>query len=294
MPDDTAVSQKPADPSDSSSAHFTYTATGATSYQCKLDTFPRFTACPDEGVDYSGLADGQHIFQVRALNSSGPDRTPAKYTWTVDTVAPQATILSHPRPQSVGREASFTFSSSESDGGFVCSLDSASASSCESGITLRALSTGPHTFHVAAVDLAGNVQTPPVAYSWTVESSPPVTTIDSKPDNPSTSSTATFTYHASRPDTFFECSLDGSGFASCPSDGATYAGLADGPHTFSVRAIDADNDMEANPPSYSFTIGAPATPPKRACKKHTRKKKVHGKVRCVSVRHHKRHKRHHH
>jgi hypothetical protein len=118
-----------------------------------------------------------------------------------------------------------------------------------------------------------------------------VTTIDSKPDNPSASSTATFTYHASRNDTFFECSLDGSGFASCPNDGATYAGLADGPHTFKVRAIDSDNDVEANPPSYSFTVGtSSATPPtKRTCKKGTRRKKVNGKARCVKVRHQKRH-----
>ncbi len=296
MPDDTAIEQKPSDPSNDSAAHFKYAATGATSYQCKLDNFPRFTTCPDGGQDYSDLGDGQHTFQVRALNASGPDRTPAKYTWMVDTVSPQATILSHPRPQSVGREASFTFSSSEPDGGFVCSLDSASASSCESGITLHSLSTGPHTFHVAAVDPAGNVQVPPASYSWTVESSPPVTTIDTKPDNPTANSTATFTYHASRPDTFFECSMDGSGFASCPTDGATYAGLANGPHTFRVRAIDSDNDVEANPPSYSFTVGVATTgPTKLTCKKGARKKKVKGKVRCVRThRHQKRHHTRHH
>ena len=290
MPDDTAVAQKPSDPSGSSSAHFTYAASTATSYQCKLDDFPRFTACPDEGQDYSDLADGQHTFQVRALNASGPDRTPAKYTWTIDTTAPQATIISHPRPQSVGREASFAFSSSESNTSFMCSLDSAPESSCGSEITLRSLSTGPHTFHVAAVDLAGNVQTPPASYSWTVDSSPPVTTIDSKPDNPTTSSTASFTYHANRPDTFFECSLDGSSFTSCPTDGATYAGLANGLHTFTVRAIDSDNDVEASPPSYSFTVGTPATPPKRTCKKGFRKKTVNGKARCARIRHHKRHR----
>ena len=30
-----------------SDAHFTYAATGATSYQCKLDSCPRFTTCPE-------------------------------------------------------------------------------------------------------------------------------------------------------------------------------------------------------------------------------------------------------
>jgi hypothetical protein len=290
MPDDTAIGQEPSDPSDSSSAHFTYTATGATSYQCKLDSFPRFTACPEGGQDYSELSDGQHTFQVRALNASGPDKTPAKYVWTVDTTAPQATILSHPRPQSVGREASFTFSSSEPGSTFMCGLDSAPASSCESGVTLHSLSTGPHTFHVAAVDLAGNIQAPAASFSWTVESNPPVTTIDTKPDNPTSSSTAAFTYHASRPDTFFECSLDGSSYASCPTEGATYAGLASGSHTFSVRAIDSDGDVEANPPSYSFTVGtSSSTAPKLTCKKGSRKKKVNGRVRCARVRRHKRH-----
>ncbi len=289
MPDDTVVNQKPSDPSDSNSAHFTYAATGATSYQCKLDAFPRFTACPEGGQDYSNLGDGQHTFQVRALNTHGPDRTPAKYTWTVDTTAPQATIISHPRPQSIGREATFTFSSSEPAGSFMCSLDTEPPSSCESGITLHSLSTGSHTFHVAASDLAGNVQAPPASYSWTVESNPPVTTIDSKPDNPTTSSTATFTYHASRPDTFFECSLDGSSFSSCPTSGATYAGLTDGPHTFSVRAIDSDNDTEASPPSYAFTVGTPTAPAKHTCRKGTRKKMVGGRLRCAKIRHHKRH-----
>ena len=79
-----------------------------------------------------------------------------------------------------------------------------------------------------------------------------MTTIDTKPDNPTANSTAAFIYHASRPDTFFECGMDGSGFASCPTNSATYARLANGPHTFRVRAIDSDNNVEANPPSYSF------------------------------------------
>jgi hypothetical protein len=139
-----------------------------------------------------------------------------------------------------------------------------------------------------AIDAAGNVQPSPASYTWAVNVEPPQTTIDGKPASRISTRSATFTYHANRPDTVFECSMDGEGFSSCPKTGSTYTELADGQHTFRVRAIDSDGDVEGSPPSYSFTVG----PPPPNCAKGFRRKVVQGAFRCVKIRHHRHHRRH--
>lgn len=290
MPEGTTILVKPPNHSPSPDAHFTYSAPTATSFQCKLDGEPRFTTCPNGGKDYANLTDGSHTLLVRGLNASGPDKVPASYTWNVDTVAPTATILSHPATTSFGKAATFTFASTDLEATFLCSLDSAAPSSCASGIVLSSLTTGTHTFHVAAVDAAGNMQAPPASYTWTVDTAPPVTTIVSKPADSTTSTTVSFSYRASRPDTVFECSMDGASFSSCPSGGATYTGLATGQHTFRVRAVDSDNEVEANPPAFSFAVVTPP-PAGVTCRKGFRKKRVGGVVKCVKK--HRRHRHHH-
>ena len=59
----------------------------------------------------------------------------------------------------------------------------------------------------------------------------------------------------------FEASLDGAAHAPATSP-ATFAGLAEGAHTFAVRAIDAAGNMDATPATYTWTIDptAPAPP----------------------------------
>jgi hypothetical protein len=89
----------------------------------------------------------------------------------------------------------------------------------------------------------------------------PNTTIVTRPPNPSDSNDATFTYSASpSAGASFQCQLDGSGFASCPSTGITYMDLADGQHTFQVRASNAAG-MDQSPASYTWTIDTPTVGP---------------------------------
>ncbi|HKA66309.1 MAG TPA: hypothetical protein VKG03_00225, partial [Solirubrobacterales bacterium] len=107
----TAIDEKPPLNTNSTTASFTYEAPTATSYECKLDA-EAFALCTASGKEYTGLLDGSHTFQVRGVNSSGPDPTPASYTWKVDTVAPTTTIDSHPADPSPGGTASFTFHAS--------------------------------------------------------------------------------------------------------------------------------------------------------------------------------------
>jgi hypothetical protein len=264
----TAIDDKPPLRSNSSNAELTYEAPTATSYECKLDAAV-FSACPPIGpVEYTGLTDGSHTFQVRGVNSSGPDPTPASYTWTVDTTPPVATIDTHPADPSPGVTAQFTYHAPNEPGSsFKCSLDGALPSTCAtSGITYHELADGQHTFTVEATDGAGNQQLSPTEFNWTVDNSlldktPPETTIESRPPDPSDSSSASFTYASNEPGSTFECSLDGAPFASCPPSGISYSGLGSGSHSFQVRATDPSHNTDQTPAGYSFEVVLASPPP---------------------------------
>jgi hypothetical protein len=60
--------------------------------------------------------------------------------------------------------------------------------------------------------------------------------ITQHPANPSTSTTAAFSYADGEGDIDFKCSLDGAGFSFCPPGGITYKKLRLGDHTFAVEA----------------------------------------------------------
>jgi len=93
---DTTITSNPVNPTNSTSATFTFTGNdgsgvGVAGFECKLDG-GSFAACTSP-QSYTGLADGQHTFQVRAIDTLGnADQTPATYMWTVDTTAPTVTI----------------------------------------------------------------------------------------------------------------------------------------------------------------------------------------------------------
>lgn len=90
---DTVIDSAPPNPSHSAAASFTFSGTDDVTpsanltFSCKLDNGD-FAACTTPQA-YSGLADGPHTFQVRAMDSRGNlDPTPAAFTWQIDTVVP--------------------------------------------------------------------------------------------------------------------------------------------------------------------------------------------------------------
>ncbi len=266
----TTIATKPANPTKSTAASFTYSAIPApeASFECSLDGVA-FATCPNSGVEYPGpLAAGNHSFEVRAVNSAGADATPAVYPWTIDTTPPTATIKAHPDNPSPGGSAAFTYQASEIGSNFECSLFSgagpgAFASCPTTGKTYTNLADGSYTFEVRATDPATN-RGAPASFKWTVDNSladetPPETTIETRPPDPSGSSTASFTYGSNEPGSSFDCQLDGAGFSPCPSTGITYVGLGNGPHSFQVRAIDASNNVDLTPAGYSFDVALSAS-----------------------------------
>jgi len=117
VPPDTTITGNPTNPSNSTSATFTFTGSdnvtpaGNLTFQCQLDN-GGFSACTSPRT-YTGLAAGSHTFQVRAIDgANNTDPTPASYTWTVDATGPNTTITANPTNPSAsttgGRETHAT------------------------------------------------------------------------------------------------------------------------------------------------------------------------------------------
>jgi large repetitive protein len=222
-------SSKPPNPTNTTSANFVFSASEQASFQCTLDGGP--AADCTSPTNYGGLADGSHTFSVRATDAAGNTGPAATHTWTVDTIAPTATITNRPNDPSGVKSATFEFSASEA-ASFKCDLDGGGFAACSSPKTYSNLTDGIHTFKVKATDAAGNTG-PEASYDWLVETDLPVVTLTATPPKSSNSSAATFFFTANKSATF-ECKLDEGAFVPCASP-QPYSGLADGPHTFAVR-----------------------------------------------------------
>jgi PPIC-type PPIASE domain len=66
-----------------------------------------------------------------------------------------------------------------------------------------------------------------------------------------------FSFSADEAGSTFECSLDNSAFAACTPP-QQYAGLSDGPHTLTVRAVDRVGNTDATPATRGWTIDTTA------------------------------------
>ena len=103
---------------------------------------------------------------------------------------------------------------------------------------------------------AGNTDATPASYTWTVDLAAPNTTIDSSPSSPSGNLTPTFTFSSSEGGSTFECRMDGGAWSSCSSPDTISPALAEGSHTFDVRAIDPAGNADASPASHTWIIDA--------------------------------------
>jgi hypothetical protein len=90
--------------------------------------------------------------------------------------------------------------------------------------------------------------------SWTVDRTPPNSSIGGGPSGPTNSTTATFPFSATGGAVSYECRLNpGTDWEPCGS-GRSYSSLTPGTYVFSVRATDAAGNVEDTPATAMFTV----------------------------------------
>jgi len=272
-PDTTLVSG-PSGTTTSTSATLTFSSEAGASFQCRIDG-GAWGACTSPKT-WSGLAVGAHTAEVRASDAAGnTDATPASASWTVqaagDTTPPTVSWTKPANGQTIsGTLDDPTCEAAASDAGGIdriefyadgtlLNTERTAPYTCTWDTTK--VSNGSHTLRATAYDAAGNSRSADitVTVSNVADTTPPDTTIDSGPSGTSSSASASFGFSASEAGSTFQCRLDGSAWAACSSPKA-YASLADGSHTFDVRATDAAGNTDGSPASRTWTVDTSAPP----------------------------------
>jgi hypothetical protein len=168
---DTTLGNKPTDPSNSTSASFTFTGSAtAVAFECQIDDAPA-VPCTSPWT-LSDLSNGSHTFKVAALNAQGfADLTPASHTWTVNVTTLATTLTAKPEAATTSRTASFSFTASGANS-FECALDNGKYAACTSPKSYDKLGNGQHTFLVRATG------GPATRYVWRVTNAAPTVTGD--------------------------------------------------------------------------------------------------------------------
>ena len=259
---DTRITGMPPKVANSRSADFVFTSEHSTAFDCTLDGKP--TACADGRLQLKALSEGTHLLTVAGRNGTWVDPVPARWEWTVDTIAPDTTVLGGPAEGSTTTATSAEFTLVAPGAVFfACTIDHDPIPCQEGPVRLSGLTPGRHVFEASASDAAGNWYSPAAKRTWTVQApdrSAPDTTLGGGPADGSiaTAPDATFELGTTEPGARTSCTLDGVALPCAPG-ALGLTGLAPGTHVLSVTSTDANGNTDASPATRTWTVPAPAS-----------------------------------
>jgi endonuclease/exonuclease/phosphatase family metal-dependent hydrolase len=181
---------------------------------------------------------------------------------------PETVIDAQPAALSASATATVTFSSPTAPSGglvlgFECAADGGAVfTACTSPVTRGGQTSGSYALAVRARWVGSSVDATPATATWTVDRTPPETTISAGPSGNTAPGLASFAF-TSEANATFECRLDATAFAPCTSPFAAQIALGD--HTFEVRASDALGNADPSPAQREYRGDLTlATPPDTA------------------------------
>lgn len=222
-----------------------------------------FSACGASPIALSSLTDGPQTYSIRQVDAAGNIGATASATWTVDTAAPAAPIVSSNRSGETSETtAEITYSATEPGGITECSTDDVTYSPCAPSPTqLSGLTDGPQSYFVRQIDAAGNVGGV-ASVSWIVDTgAPSAPSVSSNRSGDTSETTAEITYVPAEAGGAVECSFNGGAYSPCDPSPIALSGLTDGPQSVSIRQKDAaGNASPATTVSWTVDTSAPAAP----------------------------------
>ncbi|MBZ0234606.1 MAG: Ig-like domain repeat protein [Deltaproteobacteria bacterium] len=252
---DTVIDSGPTGFVASAAAQLTFSSPNAGAgavFECALDG-GAFATCASPR-NLSGLSQGMHTFQVRVRDAVGNlDPTPAQRQWTVDTIAPTATVTAGPSGPTSDSTPTFSFTTAGAPTVTECRVGTGAFAPCSATFTPAALADGAHTFEVRVRDAAGN--TGNATRAFTVDTVAPTVTITGGPSGPTGDSTPTFTFTTGGSPASITCAVGGQSGACTTS--FTPSALPDGSYTFTVTATDAAGNTGMASRAFAVDTGAP-------------------------------------
>lgn len=201
--------------------------------------------------------DGIHEIAITAQDFAGNRSNTLVATWTIDTLAPIisfATISPSAAAYVNVSELSFMISGAE---GSILNINLNGVSGTSGNpIIIDNLAEGSYTLSVTATDTAGNSSNT-ITHSFNVDLTAPQITLNNPGANPTNSDSRTLDFSADE-QVSMSCELDNAGYSACSSP-MILSGLADGSHTFTVRATDLAGNSATAASSWSVDTAAPIT-----------------------------------
>ena len=237
-------------------------------FECSLDD-AGFTPCTSP-LDITGLSDGGHVFDVRAVDPVGnDDPSPAAGAFVIDTGAPgEPTIDAPPSPSNddtpswdLTGEPGATFECKLEKGGTVLS----DWLSCGSPVTYTMTDgDGTYTLFVRQIDQAGN-PSPAATSDYIYDTvAPAAPSIVSPSPNPGNLTVPSWDFNG-EPGANFDCQLEKDNvvlepFSNCLPPELYGLSDGDGDYVFTVRQIDiAGNVSPTASDTYTLDTAAPET-----------------------------------
>ena len=241
-----AFSTQPSNPTNQTTANFTFTASdnlsGVDKLECSIDA-GAFAACVSPKA--IPVIAGDHTLIVRATDKAG-NIGMSTYAWKVDLSVPTVVISAGPAAITNATNASFTFSGA----GIVsyeCKLDAGAFTACVSPQAYNAISAGNHNVLVHGKNAAGTLSAD-TKYSWKVDLvAPAVPTLMANVLAFTNSTNVSFNFSSVDVDSAvasFRCKLDNVDRGACTSP-YSLAVAPNAAHNFQVYATDQAGNQSA-------------------------------------------------
>jgi hypothetical protein len=269
IPPETTITSHPSDPS---GATPTFEFSGSDHvlwYFCRYyptsGSVPLWSMCSSPYTLPRITASGSYTFEVYAYDwADNMDFSPASYTWTVDTTAPSAPLITSPTNNSFSTDGNFTISGSSEVGSTIELFEGLASkgttqvdSSGRWSIELTGVAEGSHTYTAKAKNAAGNTLAASSSLTVIVDSTAPAAPSIVSPVEGSYDNDGTFTISGTAEATSKVALTEGTdskGTATADGAGNWSIELKD-----SAKATDrAGNDSAESTP---HTVIVDVTPP---------------------------------